>query len=105
MLSCRAYMAETERPLTEQELKALQQNLARLSEDGVKQTYRQAWEDCLGIPAKLNAGSGIGLKRFGFIAEPVFAFIPESCSRSTRNAVRNHPGIAFTLPRIPQTAG
>ena len=30
---------------------------------------------------------------FGFIAEPVFAFIPESCSRS--------PGIAFTLPRNP----
>ena len=46
--------------------------------------------------------SGIGLKLFGFIAELVFAFIPESCSRSSRNAVRNHPGIAFTLPRIPQ---
>jgi len=45
--------------------------------------------------------SGIGLKLFGFIAEPVFTFIPESCSRSPRNAVRHHPGIAFTLPRIP----
>ena len=45
--------------------------------------------------------SGIGLKLFGFIAEPVFTFIPESCSRSSRNAVRNHPGIAFILPRIP----
>src|ERR1039458_5748949 len=32
--------------------------------------------------------SGIGLKLFGFIAEPVFAFIPESCSRSSRNPVR-----------------
>ena len=49
--------------------------------------------------------SGIGLKLFGFIAEPVFAFIPESCSRSLRNAVRSHPGIAFTLPRIPHVDG
>jgi hypothetical protein len=46
--------------------------------------------------------SGIDLKLFGFIAEPVFAFIPESCSRSPRNAVRNHPGMAFILARIPQ---
>jgi len=45
--------------------------------------------------------SGIGLKLFGFIPEPVFTFIPESCSRSSRNTVRNHPGIAFTLLRIP----
>ncbi len=45
--------------------------------------------------------SGIGLKLFGFIAEPVFTFIPESCSRSSRNSVRNHPGIAFTFPRNP----
>jgi hypothetical protein len=44
---------------------------------------------------------GIGLKPFCFIPEPVFAFIPESCSASSRNTVRNHPGIAFTLPRIP----
>jgi hypothetical protein len=46
--------------------------------------------------------SGIGLKLFGFIPEPVFTFIPESCSGSSRNAVRNHPGIAFILLRIPQ---
>jgi len=45
--------------------------------------------------------SGVGLKLFGFIAESVFAFIPESCSGSSRNAVQHHPGIAFTLPRIP----
>jgi hypothetical protein len=45
--------------------------------------------------------SGIGLKLFGFIPEPLFTFIPESCSRSSRNTVRNHPGIAFTLSRIP----
>jgi len=37
----------------------------------------------------------------GFIPEPVFTFIPESCSGSSRNSVRNHPGIAFILPRIP----
>jgi hypothetical protein len=45
--------------------------------------------------------SGIGLKLFGFIPEPAFTFIPESCSGSSRNTVRNHPGIAFILPRIP----
>jgi hypothetical protein len=46
--------------------------------------------------------SGIGLKLFGFITELVFAFIPESCSGLSRNAVRHHRGIAFILPRIPQ---
>ncbi len=46
-------------------------------------------------------GSGIGLKLFGFIAESVFTIIPESCSGSSWNSVRNHPGIAFTLDRIP----
>jgi hypothetical protein len=46
-------------------------------------------------------GSGISLKLFGFTAESVFTIIPEPCSGSPRNAVRNHPGIAFTLDRIP----
>jgi hypothetical protein len=46
--------------------------------------------------------SGIGLKLFGFIPEPVLTFIPESCSRSSRNTVRNQPGIAFILSRNPQ---
>jgi len=46
-------------------------------------------------------GSEIGLKVFGFIAESVFTIIPESCSGSPRNAVRNHPGFAFTFDRIP----
>ena len=45
--------------------------------------------------------SGIGLKLFGFIAESVFTIIPESCSGSSWNSVRNHPGIAFTFDRIP----
>ena len=53
------------------------------------------------IRAQAERDSGIGLKLFGFIAESVFTFIPESCSRSSRNSVRNHPGIAFTFPRIP----
>ena len=55
------------------------------------------------IRAQAERDSGIGLKLFGFIPEPVFTFIPESCSGSPRNAVRNHPGIAFILPRNPQT--
>ena len=46
--------------------------------------------------------SGIGLKLFGFIAESVFTIIPESCSGSSWNSVRNHPGIAFIFVRIPQ---
>ena len=45
--------------------------------------------------------SGIGLKLFGFIAESVFTIIPESCSGSSWNSVRNHPGTAFTFARIP----
>ena len=53
------------------------------------------------IRAQAERDSGIGLKLFGFIAESVFTFIPESCSRSPRNSVRNHPGIAFTFLRIP----
>jgi outer membrane protein TolC len=47
--------------------------------------------------------SGIGLKLFGFIPEQVFTFIPESCSRSPRNTVRNHSGMAFILSRIPHS--
>jgi hypothetical protein len=43
---------------------------------------------------KAERDSGIDLNVFGFIAESVFAFIPDSCSRSPRNAVRNCPGIA-----------
>ena len=47
--------------------------------------------------------SGIVLELFGFIAESAFTFIPESCSDSPRNAVRHHPGIAFTLDRNRQS--
>ena len=54
------------------------------------------------IRAQAERDSGIGLKLFGFIAESVFTIIPESCSSSSWNSVRNHPGIAFTLDRIPQ---
>jgi hypothetical protein len=48
--------------------------------------------------------SGIGLKLFGFIAESVFTIIPEPSSGSSWNSVRNHPGIAFTLNRIPHVS-
>jgi hypothetical protein len=57
---------------------------------------------CGNHSGEAERSSGIGLKLFGFIPEPVFTFIPEYCSGSTRNAVRNHPGIAFILPRNPQ---
>ena len=72
-----------------------------------------SWGGCLPLccPAPLalwklfrdqaERGSGIGLKLFGFIAESVFTIIPESCSGSPRNSVRNHPGTAFTFARIP----
>jgi hypothetical protein len=33
-----------------------------------------------------------------------FGIIPEPCSGSPRNSVRNHPGIAFTFARIPHAA-
>jgi len=63
---------------------------------------------CLALLAACGNHSGeaersywIGPKLFGFIPEPAFTFIPESCSRSSRNAVRNHPGIAFICPGFP----
>ena len=55
------------------------------------------------IRAQAERGSGIGLKLFGFISESVFTIIPESCSGSSWNSVRNHPGMAFTLSRIPHS--
>jgi Helix-turn-helix domain of resolvase len=57
------------------------------------------------IQAQAERDSGVGLKLFGFIAESMFTFIRESCLRSSRNSVRNHPGIAFTFPRIPHHHG
>ena len=59
---------------------------------------------CGNHSGEAERSSGIGLKLFGFIPEPVFTFIPESRSRSSRNGVRHHPEIAFTLPRNPQYA-
>jgi len=47
--------------------------------------------------------SGIGRKPFGFPSESLFTFSPESSSPSARNAFHVRPGIAFTLPRNPQT--
>jgi hypothetical protein len=44
---------------------------------------------------------GQGEKLFAFPSEWPFTFSPESCSPSPRNGFHVHPGIAFTLPRIP----
>ena len=52
---------------------------------------------CGNHSGEAERSSGFDLKLFGFI--------PESCSGSSRNTVRNHPGIAFILPRIPQEVG
>jgi hypothetical protein len=49
-----------------------------------------------------NTNSDIARKTFGFVSESLFDIIPESCSESSRNAVRLYPGIVFALPRIPQ---
>jgi hypothetical protein len=50
---------------------------------------------------QIERGSGINLKLFGFNPESVFAIFLESRSGSSWNSVRNHPGSAFTLDRIP----
>src|SRR5215472_2971907 len=46
---------------------------------------------CGNHSGEAERSSGIGLKLFGFIPEPVFTFIPESCSESSRNTVRLAP--------------
>jgi hypothetical protein len=43
----------------------------------------------------------IGLKLFGFIAELVFAFIPESCSRSSRTPFGIIPESRSPCPGFP----
>jgi hypothetical protein len=57
-----------------------------------------------GDSGEAERDSGLDLKLFDFIAESVFAFIPEPCSGSSRNAVRLHRGMAFIWPRIPHIA-
>lgn len=39
-------MAEPDRPFTNEDLKAIEENLARLHESSVKRVYREAWEQC-----------------------------------------------------------
>lgn len=57
---------------------------------------------CGNYSGEADHHSGTGLKLFGFIPESVFTFVPERCSDSPRNTVRNHPGIAFTFG-IPES--
>jgi hypothetical protein len=45
--------------------------------------------------------SGLARKVFGIAPEPAFTISPERCSESTRNPVRLHPGMAFSIARIP----
>jgi len=52
-----------------------------------------------------NTHSDTARKVFGFASESLFDIIPESCSESSRNAVRLYPGIVFALPRIPHRQG
>jgi hypothetical protein len=54
------------------------------------------------IPGHRERHSGILRKPFAFPPESLFAFSPESCSSSPRNAFHDHPGIAFTFLRNPQ---
>jgi hypothetical protein len=39
-------MAEPDRPFTEEDLEAIEHNLARLQESSVKRIYREAWLQC-----------------------------------------------------------
>jgi hypothetical protein len=54
------------------------------------------------IPMMSNIHSDPAREVFGFLSESLFDIIPESRSRSSRNAVRLYPGMVFALPRIPQ---
>jgi hypothetical protein len=53
------------------------------------------------IPLQAERHSGPTQKLFAFPPESVFAFRPECCSDSQRNAVRLQTGIAFSFDRIP----
>lgn len=50
--------------------------------------------------AALRTGSLDEAEYFLHNRDPSAATL-RGCSRSSRNTVRTHPGIAFTLPRIP----
>jgi len=53
------------------------------------------------IPLQAERHYGHTQKLFAFPPESVFAFRPECCSDSQRNAVRLQTGIAFAFDRIP----
>ena len=50
--------------------------------------------------AQAERHSGIGRKPFAFPPESLFAFSPESCSSSPRNAFRVHPESFSPCPGI-----
>ncbi len=39
-------MPEPDHPFTDDDLKAIEENLARLHESSVKRIYREAWQQC-----------------------------------------------------------
>ena len=39
-------MAEPDHPFTSEDLKAIEENLARLHESSVQRVYREAWQQC-----------------------------------------------------------
>ena len=56
----------------------------------------------LTVGFRRSRGSAIGLRLFGLIAEPVFAFIPESCSGAPGTPVGIIPESRSSCPEFPK---
>src|SRR5687767_1491923 len=56
---------------------------------------------CQKLSGHREIDSGLGRKPFAFPPESLFAFSPESCSPSPRNAFHVRPGILFAFARNP----
>ena len=59
-----------------------------------------AWSLTVGF--RRSRGSAIGLRRFGLIAEPVFAVIPESCSGAPGSPFGIIPESRSSCPEFPR---